>query len=134
MIPYCRETGVGLIPWSPVALGILARPWSERNTKREGSDNILKSLLRAKETEVDKTIVDRLEEVARKRGVGMAQVAIAWSLRQPGVNPIVGLNSKLRMDEAVEAIKIQLTDDEAEYLEEPYIPKAVQGYNCKDGR
>ena len=91
-------------------------------------------MLRAKETEVDKTIVDRLEEVAKKKGVGMAQVAIAWSLRQPGVNPIVGLSSKARVDQAVEAIKIQLTDEEAEYLEEPYIPKPVQGWTYKDGR
>ena len=134
MLPYCRETGVGVIPWSPVARGVLTRPWSERTTKREGSDNFLKSMLRAKETEVDKTIVDRLEEVARKKGVGMAQVAIAWSLRQPGVNPIVGLSSKARVDQAVEAIKIQLTDEEAEYLEEPYIPKPVQGWTYKDGR
>lgn len=134
MLPYCRETGVGVIPWSPVARGILTRPWSERNTKRERTDNTLKSMLRAKETEVDKTIVDRLEEVAKKKGIGMAQVAIAWSLRQPGVNPIVGLSSKARVDQAVEAIKIQLTDEEAEYLEEPYIPKAVQGWTYKDGR
>lgn len=128
MMPYCRDSGVGCIPWSPVARGVLTRPWGERSTQREQSDNFLKSLIRSRETEVDKTIVDRLEEVAKKRGVGMALVATAWSLKQKGVNPIVGLSSKERIDQAVEAIKFELSDEEAKYLEEPYQSKAVQGY------
>ena len=128
MLPYCRATGVGCIPWSPVARGVLTRPWSERGTAREESDNFLKSLIRSKETEIDKAIVDRVEEVAKKKGVAMAQIAIAWSLNQKGVNPILGLGSKERIDQAVEAVKVQLTDEEAKYLEEPYMPKAVSGY------
>ena len=72
--------------------------------------------------------MDRVEEVAKKKGVGMAQIAIAWSIRQSGVNPIVGLGSKERIDQAVEAIKVQLSDKEAKYLEEPYLPKTIQGY------
>ena len=128
MLPYCRASGVGCIPWSPVARGVLTRPWGDRSTQREGSDNFLKSLIRSRETETDKAIVDRVEEVARKKGVGMAQVAIAWSIRQPGVNPIVGLGSKERIDQAVDAVKVQLTDKEAKYLEEPYLPKTIQGY------
>ena len=128
MIPYCKATGVGCIPWSPVARGVLTRPWSERSTTREQTDNFLKALIRSKETEIDKAIVDRVEEVAEKKGVQMAQVAIAWSLRQEIVYPIVGLSSKERIDQAVEAIKIKLTDEEAKYLEEPYAPKMIQGY------
>lgn len=128
MLPFCRASGVGCIPWSPVARGVLTRPWGDRSTKREESDNFLKSLIRSKETEIDKNIVDRLEEVAKKRGVGMALVAIAWSIKQEGVNPIVGLGSKERIDQAVEAVKFQLSDEEAKYLEEPYMPKMVQGY------
>ncbi len=128
MIPYCRASGVGCIPWSPVARGALTRPWGERSTKREETDNFLKSLIRSKETEVDKAIVDRLEEVAKKKGVGMAQVAIAWSIKQEGVNPIVGLGSKERIDQAVEAVKVELTEEEAKYLEEPYMSKQIQGY------
>lgn len=128
MIPYCRASGVGCIPWSPVARGVLTRPWGDRSTKREETDNFLKSLIRSKETEIDKNIVDRLEEVAKKRGVGMALVAIAWSIKQEGVNPIVGLGSKERIDQAVEAVKFKLSDEEAKYLEEPYMPKVVQGY------
>ena len=119
---------MGPIPWSPVARGALARPWGDRSTKREETDNFLKSLVRSKETEADKAIVDRLEEVAKKKGKGMAQVAISWSLKQDMVNPIVGLGSEQRIDEAVEAVKIELTDQEAKHLEEPYMPKMVQGY------
>ena len=128
MIPYCRASGVGCIPWSPVARGVLTRPWGDRSTKRENSDNFLQSLIRSRETETDKAIVDRLEEVAKKRGVGMALVAIAWSIKQKGVNPIVGLGSKERIDQAVEAVKFDLSDEEAKYLEEPYMPKQIQGY------
>ena len=128
MIPYCRAAGVGVIPWSPVARGILTRPWGDRSTTREGTDNYLKSMIRSRETETDKNIVNRLEEVAEKRGVSMALVAIAWSLKQEGVNPIVGLGSKERIDQAIEAVKFKLTDEEAKYLEEPYMPKTIQGY------
>ena len=128
MIPYCRATGVGVIPWSPVARGVLTRPWDERSSEREATDNFLKSLIRSKETEIDKAIVDRVEEVAKKKGMPMAQIAMAWSLRQSGINPIVGLGSKERIDQAVESLKVELTDEEAKYLEEPYMPKAVQGY------
>ena len=128
MLPYCAATGVGCIPWSPVARGVLTRPWDERATTRENSDSFLKALIRSRETEVDKTVVDRLEEISRKKGVKMAQVATAWVLRREMVNPIIGLSSKERIDEAVEAVKITLTDEEAKYLEEPYLPKAVSGY------
>ena len=128
MIPYCRASGVGCIPWSPVARGGLTRPWSERSTKREETDKFLHALIRSRENETDKAIVDRVEEVAKKRGVAMALVAIAWSIKQKGVNPIVGLGSKERIDQAVEAVKFQLSDEEAKFLEEPYMPKQVQGY------
>ena len=128
MLPYCADTGVGVIPWSPIARGVLARPWGERSTLRENTDNFLKNLIRSRETEVDKGIVGRLEEVAKKKGVKMAQVATAWVLRREGVNPIIGLGSKERIDEAVEAIKVKLTDEEAKYLEELYMPKVVSGY------
>jgi versiconal hemiacetal acetate reductase len=125
MIPYCQDTGVGLIPWSPIARGVLARPWSERATLRESTDGALKFLVRSRETEADKAIVDRVEELANKKGVSMAQVSIAWTLSHQYINPIVGLNSKKRIDEAVGSIKVQLTPEEIKYLEEPYIPKGV---------
>ncbi|KAL9593272.1 MAG: hypothetical protein Q9179_005981 [Wetmoreana sp. 5 TL-2023] len=127
MLPYCADTGVGCIPWSPIARGVLTRPWGDRSTQRETSDPYLVKVLRSQETEVDKTIVDRLEEVAKKKGVKMAQVATAWVLKRNMVNPIIGLGSKERIDEAVAAVKVKLTDEEAKYLEEPYVPKEVQG-------
>lgn len=128
MLPYCADTGVGCIPWSPIARGALARPWGDRSSDREKSDNYLKVLVRDQETEVDKAIVDRLEEVAKKRGVSMAIVATAWCLSKNLVNPIIGLGSKERIDQAVEAVKFKITDEEVKYLEEPYRPKNIQGY------
>lgn len=125
MHPYCQDSGVGIIPWSPIARGVLARPWGERSTLRENTDGALKSLVRARETESDKAIVDRVEELAKKKGVTMAQVSIAWSLSHPNVNPIVGLNSTQRIDEAVASIKVSLTEEEIKYLEEPYIPRTI---------
>ncbi|KAL4808356.1 NADP-dependent oxidoreductase domain-containing protein [Aspergillus unguis] len=125
MIPYCQDAGIGLIPWSPLARGLLTRPWKSAPTLRESTDGALNLLLKNRETEADKVIVDRLEEVAKKKGVSMAQVAIAWSLSHKGENPILGLNSTERIDEAVEAIQVKLSDDEKKYLEEPYVPKTL---------
>lgn len=128
MMPYCADTGVGCIPWSPIARGVLARPWGDRSTLRDSTDKFLHNLIRARETEVDKAIVDRLEEIAKKKGVKMAQVAAAWVLRRNMVSPIIGLGSKERIDEAVAALQVKLTDEEAKYLEEPYLSKPIQGY------
>lgn len=128
MIPYCADTGVGCIPWSPIARGALARPWGDRSTTRESTDRFLQSLVRSRNNEVDKAIIDRVEEVAKKRGVGMTTVATAWVLSKPLVNPIIGLSSKERIDEAVSTIKFRLSEDEIKYLEEPYLPRNVVGY------
>jgi len=125
MIPYCLDSGVGLIPWSPMARGALTRPWNERSSIREHTDGALKRLVRSRESEADKIIVDRVEELAGKKGVSMAQIAMAWSLSHRNMCPIVGLNSVARIDEAVESIKIKLSDEDIQYLEEAYVPKAV---------
>ncbi|OCK84099.1 Aldo/keto reductase [Lepidopterella palustris CBS 459.81] len=127
MIPYCKDTGVGLIPWSPIARGILARPWNDRSTTREKSDRIIGILVRSHENEVDKAIVGRVEEIAKKNGVSMTTIATAWGIKK-GVNPIIGLSSKERIDQAVENSNYKLSDEDAKYLEEPYLPKAIQGY------
>ena len=127
MIPYCNATGVGVIPWSPVARGVLCRPWNSRNTKREETDNFLKSLIRKKESEVDKAIVDRVEEVAKKHDVSMTCIATAWSISK-GFCPIIGLNSNERVEEAVFNANFKLSEEDAKYLEEPYLPKTIQGY------
>ncbi|KAF2178287.1 Aldo/keto reductase [Zopfia rhizophila CBS 207.26] len=127
MIPYCNDTGVGLIPWSPVARGALTRPWSDRSTKRAETDNILHSFVHQREDKADQEIIKRVEEVAKKNNVSMACIATAWCVKK-GVMPIIGLSSKKRIDEAVENVNYKLSDEDAKYLEEPYLPRTVQGY------
>lgn len=127
MIPYCVHSGVGLIPWSPLARGTLARPWTARNTLREKTDKHVQILIRSHDDKVDEEIVGRLEKVAGKLGKSMAQVAVAWCLGK-NIYPIVGLNKKERMEEMVEATKIKLSEEDDRYLEDPYQPKKRQGY------
>lgn len=127
MIPYCKATGVGLIPWSPMARGILARPWYSRTSTRESSDNTLKALIRNKETATDEQIVKKVEEIAERKGVGMAGVAVGWSIAKGDI-PILGLSSKERIDEAVENCRVVLTEEEIAELEALYVPKAVSGF------
>ncbi|GIJ90392.1 hypothetical protein Asppvi_009346 [Aspergillus pseudoviridinutans] len=124
MIPFCQDSGVGILPWSPLARGVLAHPWTERETAREQTDKLLQRLVRSHETLEDKEVVDRVTEVAAKRGVKMAIVALAWCLRK-GLCPITGLGSTSRIDDAVQAVTFQLSDDEVKYLEDPYRPKPV---------
>ncbi|KAJ4311075.1 CSG1/SUR1-like protein [Neodidymelliopsis sp. IMI 364377] len=121
MHPYCDFAGIGLIPWSPLATGILARPWSEMGATKRAQDNQFLSFMYQEE---DKAIVDKLEEVSKRLGKSMASVAIAWSL-QKGVNPILGLSSVERVDEAVETIGLELSEDDVRALEEPYRARAV---------
>lgn len=123
MIPYCKDAGIGLIPWSPIARGVLARPFGQ-TTSRESHDIALTLLVRKRETESDKAIIDRVEELSKKKGFSMAQIATAWALHR-GVNPILGLNSTGRIDEAVDSVKVTLTEEELSYLEEPYVPKPL---------
>ncbi len=127
MIPYCKATGVGLLPWSPLGAGVLTHHWSDRSDPREQSDVFLKALFRGRTAEADETIVNRVEEIAGKKGVKMAQVALAWVFGKGGM-PICGLESKERVDQAVEAVQVVLTVEEMKYLEEPYVPKQVMGY------
>lgn len=127
MIPYCKDTGVGLIPWSPIARGALARPLNERNTLREETDRMLNNMIRAREQEADKIIINRTEEIAKKHGVNMTTVATAWCISK-GTWPIVGLSSRERIDEAVKNSRWVLPEEDAKYLEEVYIPKTIQGY------
>lgn len=125
MIPYCKETGVGLIPWSPLARGILTRPYNSRTTVRETNDTFLK-FNRSKESESDAEIVGRVEEIAKKHGKSMAIVATAWALSK-GVMPILGLSTVERIEEAVQSLKFKLSEEEIKYLEVPYVPRAVSG-------
>lgn len=122
MNPFCQAEGVGLIPWSPLARGLLARPWSEKSARAEQDVKTRKWFV----GDWNERIVTRVEELASKKGCAMSAVAMAWLLRK-GACPIVGLNSIQRLEGSLEALEVELTDDEVEYLEEPYQPLAVQG-------
>ncbi|KAI5892497.1 Aldo/keto reductase [Schizophyllum commune H4-8] len=124
MLAYCKYHGIGVIPWSPLAGGLLARPRDSdsANTPRA---KLFSSLGLSKADEVDAEIIKRVEEVAKKRGWTMSQVALAWAQRAV-TSPIVGFNSVKRVDQAI--VDGELTDEEAKYLEEPYQPKPVRGH------
>jgi 1-deoxyxylulose-5-phosphate synthase len=129
MIPQCRDQGVGVIPWSPLARGLLAgnRTRSgERLTRRANTDAFGDALYKP---EIDFDVVERLTEVANARGVPSAQVALAWLLQRPGVTaPIVGATKLGHLEDALAAERLSLTDDEVASLEEPYVPHAIAGH------
>ncbi|RYP19933.1 hypothetical protein DL765_003081 [Monosporascus sp. GIB2] len=129
MIPYCGDDGVGCIPWSPIARGALARPWNDLGidaSLRSRHDKAIARLYDG-ESQPDKATVDMVEEVAKARQLPMAVIATVWCLHK-GVNPIVGLNSKESIDEAVVATSLVLTEAEIAKFESAYQPKAVTGY------
>jgi len=126
MIPFCNKHGVGIIPWSPNARGVLTRPLTETSNRHKSDPQFERLGLNAL-TKEDKEIVNRVEEVAKKHSVSQAIVSIAWVLSKK-TYPIVGLNSVGRVEEAVRASYFKLNDDEIKYLEEPYKPKKVVGF------
>ncbi|KAF8864410.1 Aldo/keto reductase [Acephala macrosclerotiorum] len=112
MNPYCKATGVGLFPWSPLAAGVLTHSWQDRTDSREKSDVFLKALFRGREEAADKEIVSRVEEISKKKGCSMAQVAMGWVFAKGGMMPICGLMNEEQIDQAVEGIKAKLTEEE----------------------
>jgi len=126
MIPTLKMFGVGMIPWSPLARGALARPVTE-TTHRSKTDTWSKYL--NKTDEANNEIIKRVEEIAKARNISMAQVAIAWSLSKDGMTaPIVGTTNLKNLEDIVGAIHVKLTDEEIKRLEEPYSPRAVVGH------
>ena len=111
MIRYCRATGIGILPWSPLSAGVLTYPWTDRTDKREHTDVFLKPPFRGREEEGDKNIDRRVEELAEKKGISMAQVAMAWVFGKAGMSPICVLETEERIDQAVEAVELTLTED-----------------------
>ncbi|KAG7087292.1 hypothetical protein E1B28_013270 [Marasmius oreades] len=124
MLPYCRFHGIGVIPWAPLAGGSLARPLSSDTTKRIESTK--GTIFEQNFTEADKTIISRVEELAKKHNVAMSQVALSWSSSKIA-SPIVGTSSLKRLEENI-SFGLKLTEDEVKYLEEPYEPKRVRGH------
>jgi aryl-alcohol dehydrogenase-like predicted oxidoreductase len=128
MIPQCRDMGVALIPWSPLARGLLAGSRTsagEPLTARANTDPFLDSLY---SRELDVPVIERVAEVAAERGVAAAQVALAWLLHKPGLTaPIVGATKLAHVEDALAAETLSLSDDEIRRLEELYVPHPVSG-------
>jgi 1-deoxyxylulose-5-phosphate synthase len=128
MFPLCAAEGIGVLPWSPLARGRLARDWNE-STRRMATDEFGKTLY-TNQVDSDHKIVERVAEIARKRGVSQAQVALAWMLQKPLVTaPIVGASKPHHLDDAVAALSLNLTPQEAATLEEPYVPHPIVGFS-----
>ena len=129
MIPQCVDQGVGVIPWSPLARGVLAgnrTRQGEKRTTRSGTDPFT-DYLYSQPTDFD--VVDRVAEIAAAHGVPPAQVALAWLLRRPGVTaPIVGATKLGHLEDALAAEELVLSDDDMTRLEEPYVPHPVLGH------
>lgn len=127
MLKLCCAEGVGVLPWSPLARGRLTRDWAE-GSARADTDDVLKRLYSATE-QADRGVIDAVGEVAAQRGVSRAQVAMAWLLRQPAVTaPIVGASKPRHLEDAVAALALRLTDEEAARLEAAYAPHPVAGF------
>ena len=128
MIPQCVDQGVAVIPWSPLARGVLAGSRTragEKRTTRSGTDPVLDALYGA----ADFDVVDRVGEVAAERGVPQAQIALAWLLHRPGVTaPIVGATKLGHLEDALAADDLELSPKEMERLEELYVPHPVLGH------
>ncbi|TRD12020.1 aldo/keto reductase [Erythrobacter insulae] len=126
MLPLCEDQGVGVIPWSPLARGRLARPVGE-GTVRSETDGVGKMLYKDDEA-ADQAIITALADIAEKRGVAMASAGLAWHFTRPAVAaPIIGASKPHHIKAAVAALDIALTDDEISALEAPYRPKAPTG-------
>ena len=129
MIPQCIDQGIGVIPWSPLARGVLAgnrTRGGEKHTTRSETD-VFTDYLYNQPTDFD--VVDRVAEVAKERGVSPAQVALAWLLHKPGVSaPIVGATKLTHLEDAIAAEQLELGPEEIARLEEPYMPHPVLGH------
>ncbi|MEU7812928.1 aldo/keto reductase [Pseudonocardia sp. NPDC049154] len=124
MLPLCADQGVGVIPWSPLARGRLTRPW-DATTARTETDEFGRSLYR----DEDREIVDRVLELAERRGLLPAQIGLAWLLSKPTVTaPIVGATKRQHLEDALSAVDVTLSAEEVAFLEEPYRPHEVAGF------
>src|SRR5216110_1188211 len=129
MLPLCLAEGIGVLPWSPLARGRLARAWeTQSSTTRGQTDEYGKKLYSGTE-KADKPVVERVGEIAKARGIPRAQIALAWLLHKPAVTaPIVGATKLHHLEEAVAALNVKLSDAEIEALEARYVPHPVVGF------
>ncbi len=128
MVPLCRDQGVGMIPWSPLARGRLARGPEAKDTKRSETDRFGKTLYSAM-AEADRQVMAAVDRVAKMRKLPHAQVALAWLLNKDGVTaPIVGATKMEHLEAAVGALDVRLSDEEVAVLEAPYMPHPIAGF------
>ncbi|MGG4500432.1 aldo/keto reductase [Paenibacillus polymyxa] len=128
MLPLCREEKIGVIPYSPLASGRLTRD-PEETTYRSETDDIQKSKYDAT-ANADRWIVERVANIAEKHGVPRVQIALAWLLQKaPVTAPIIGATKISHLKEAVAALTVKLTTEEVAFLEEPYVPHSIVGFN-----
>jgi 1-deoxyxylulose-5-phosphate synthase len=124
MLPLCADEGVGVIPWSPLARGRLTRDWDDV-TARSETDEFGRRLY----GDEDRSIVERVADIATRRGITRAQVALAWMLSKAVITaPIVGVTKLPQLDDAVQAVDVELTAEEIEELEKPYEPHGIAGH------
>ena len=127
MLPLCAAEGIGVIPWSPLARGRLTRAWDDISARSE-TDEFGKTLY-AKSADADRKVVEQVAEIAAKRGIARAQVALAWVLAKPVVTaPIVGATKLQHLEDALAALAVKLSAEEVASLEAPYVPHAVAGF------
>ena len=129
MLPLCDDQGVAVIPWSPLARGRLTRAWDQSSQRLE-TDEFGKTLYGQDHAlDAERQIVEAVGRIAGERGVPRAQVALAWLCRKPGVtSPIIGARKPHHLEDAVAALSLELTDEEIEALESPYLPRAIAGF------
>src|SRR6476660_6116931 len=128
MLPLCRAEKIASIPYSPLASGRLTRDWSSERTLRSETDQIAKSKYDAT-AETDRQVVDRVAEIAEERGIPRVHIALAWLLqKQPVTAPIVGATKITHLEDAVGALSVKLIQEEVAYLEDPYVPHPIVGY------
>src|SRR5436189_5618899 len=128
-LPLCLAEGIGVLPWSPLARGRLARAWeTQPSTVRGQTDEYGKKLYSATE-ELDKPVIDRVGEIAKARDIPRAQIALAWLLHKPAVTaPIVGATKSQHLEDAVAAVDVKLSDAEIAVLEERYVTHPIVGF------
>jgi 1-deoxyxylulose-5-phosphate synthase len=125
MIPLCADQGIGILPWSPLARGRLARPWDAVTERQEHDENVRRFY-----PDGDRVIADRVGDIAAELGCPRAQVALAWLLHKDAItSPVVGMTRPLHLHDAIAALELQLSDEHMHELETPYRPHAVVGFS-----
>ncbi|SFH54987.1 Predicted oxidoreductase [Priestia megaterium] len=128
LLSLCKEEKIGVTPFSPLASGRLTRDWAE-TTQRSETDQVQKAKYDAT-ADADRLVVERVAAISEQRGVPRVQIALAWLLqKEPVTSPIVGATKLSHLEDAVAALSIKLTDEEIAFLEEPYVPHPVYGFN-----